>query len=130
MAPGGASREDIATDARAGDLGVQLGDQLVVVGRVLAGGFGLVAPVLGLGAVLNADELLVVRRVGVERRFVIKAAAALAPAHPVPLAAGSGLGRPARRSGPGRLTPIRRSKRLIAAVIGRHAQTSTFILPS
>ena len=57
-------------------------------------------------------------------------AAALAPPRPVPLAAGSGLGRPARRSGPGRLTPIRRSKRLIAAVIGRQAQASTFILPS
>jgi hypothetical protein len=44
--------------------------------------------------------------------------------------AGSGLGRPARRSGPGRLTPIRRSKRLIAAAIGRQAHASTFILPS
>jgi hypothetical protein len=30
---------------------------------------------------------------------------------------------------PGRLTPIRRSKRLIAVVIGREVQTSTFILP-
>lgn len=44
-------------------------------------------------------------------------------------AAGSGLGRPARRSGPGRLTPIPRSKRLIAVVIGREVQASTFILP-
>jgi hypothetical protein len=60
----------------------------------------------------------------------VKAAAALAPPRPVPLAAGSGLGRPARRSGPGRLTSIRRSKRLIAAAIGRQAHASTFILPS
>ena len=59
---------------------------------------------------------------------IIKAAA-LAPPRPVPLAPGSGLGRPARRSGPGRLTPIRRSKRLIAVVIEREVQTSTFILP-
>jgi hypothetical protein len=35
----------------------------------------------------------------------------------------------ARRSGPGRLTPIPRSKRLIAVVIGREVQASTFILP-
>ena len=56
-------------------------------------------------------------------------AAALAPPRPVPLASGSGLGRPARRSGPGRLTPIPRSKRLIAVVIGREVQASTFILP-
>jgi hypothetical protein len=54
---------------------------------------------------------------------------AAAPPRPVPLAAGSGLGRPARRSGPGRPTPIRRSKRLIAVVIGREVQVSTFIAP-
>ena len=56
-------------------------------------------------------------------------AAAPAPPRPVPLAAGSGLGRPARRSGPGRQTPIRRSTRLIAVVIGREVQVSTFIAP-
>jgi hypothetical protein len=66
--------------------------------------------------------------VGATRLMLVKAAA-LAPPRPVPLASGSGLGRPARRSGLGRLTPIRRSKRLIAVVIGREVQTSTFILP-
>jgi hypothetical protein len=62
-------------------------------------------------------------------RFGDPNAQQIAPPLADPGASGSGLGRPARRSGPGRLTPIRRSKRLIAVVIGRGVQTSTFILP-
>ena len=82
---------------------------------------------VGVPLGMNRDAQLV--RDDILAALVPVKAAALAPPRPVPLASGSGLGRPARRSGPGRLTPIRRSKRLIAVVIGREVQTSTFILP-
>ena len=72
VAPGGAGREDVAADARSGDLGVQVGDQLVILGGVAAGGLGLVAPLLGFGAVFDPDELLVGGLVGVEDGFVVE----------------------------------------------------------
>jgi hypothetical protein len=72
VAPGGAGRENVATDARSGDLGVQLGYQLFIVGDLATGGLGLVAPLLGFGAVFDPDELLLVGPVGLEDGFVLE----------------------------------------------------------
>src|SRR5712691_8055982 len=54
----------MAAYAGAGDLLVQVADQLVIFGCVLSGVVGLVPVLLGLGAALGPHELLVVGVIG------------------------------------------------------------------
>jgi hypothetical protein len=68
----GPSGQDIAPDARPGDLLVQISAQLVQVARVIPGRFRLVAPLLGLGAVLDPHELHVIRVVRGNDRLGVK----------------------------------------------------------
>jgi len=63
---------DLAADPGAGDLGVELADQLVVIGGVLPGGLSGVPAQLGLGA---QDEPELLHLVGGGRgqvRFVLE----------------------------------------------------------
>jgi hypothetical protein len=62
--PGAAIGQDVAAQAGSGDFLVQLGGQLVQLAGVVPGGVGLVALLLGLGAVLHPHPLLVVGRAG------------------------------------------------------------------
>src|SRR6266536_3067780 len=65
-------REDIAAHPGAGDLLVQVAGPLVEVARVTPGGVGLVAALLGFGAVLDPHELLVVGVIRGDDGFMVE----------------------------------------------------------
>ena len=94
--------QDVAAHAGAGDLLVQLGGQLVQLGRVLPGRVGLVALLLGLGAVADPGALHVVGLVGGDDGLGVQVPALAALGRPQglgPLGAGRadrGEGVPAR----------------------------------
>jgi len=72
VTPGRADRQHLPTDARTGDLLVQLAVQRVQLGRVLALVPGPVALGLGLGPLLDQPALPVVRVVRVNDRLMIE----------------------------------------------------------
>jgi hypothetical protein len=78
----GACRQDIAADARPGNLLVQLGGQFVQFARVLPGRFRLVAVLLRLGPVLDPHELHVVRVIRNDDRFGLQVPALAALRRP------------------------------------------------
>jgi hypothetical protein len=67
-----------AADAGAGELVIELGDRLVQVGGVLAVSFGLVPKDLGAGAQAEPELLVLIRRRGVIRWFVLEVPAVAA----------------------------------------------------
>jgi len=72
MPPGRTVGSDLAAHARLGDLLVQFADELIEIGRVLTGGLGLVAELLGLGALLDPEPLVLGSRVGADIGFVLE----------------------------------------------------------
>jgi hypothetical protein len=72
VTPIGAAGQDVAADARPGNLLVQLSGQLVQIARVLPVRFGPVAVLLGFGAVLHPHELHVVGIIGGDDRLGVE----------------------------------------------------------
>jgi hypothetical protein len=70
--PRRAVRGGLPAHARLGDLLVQFADELVKVGRILPGAGGLVAELLGFGALLDPPPLVLRRRVGGDVGFVLE----------------------------------------------------------
>jgi hypothetical protein len=77
-----AGRQHLAAYPGLGDLCIQLGEQLIQLGRVLAPERGGIADQLGISALFDPPQLLVIGRVGLEDRFGLEVPAFPALRHP------------------------------------------------